>query len=78
MKFILFVLTFSLLTFSALAAEEEVPVPQGTTQAGWFSPGCPDCVKMQNGPAALWNTKGVFRPGDNPSTKKKKKAAVSK
>lgn len=77
MKFFVFVLTFSLLTFSALA-EEETPVSKEMTQANWFSPGCPDCPKLQMpGTANLGNGKGVFRPGDK-SKPKKKKTAVSK
>lgn len=77
MKFILLVLTFSLLAFSALA-EEETPVTKETTQADWFSPSCPNCPKLLiPGTANLGNSKGVFRPGDK-SKLKKKKAGVSK
>lgn len=77
MKFIFVILTFSLLNFSAFADEETTPSKE-TTQADWFSPGCPTCPKLLiPGSANLGNSKGVFRPGDK-SKLKKKKAGVSK
>lgn len=72
MKFILFVLIFSLSNFS-FAADEETPPPKEATQADWFSPGCPTCPKLLiPGTANLGNSKGVFRPGDKAKAKKKK------
>ena len=77
MKFILALLTFSLLNFSAFA-QEETPQAKEATQADWFSPGCPTCPKLLiPGSANLGNSKGVFRPGDKAKLKKKK-AGVSK
>lgn len=77
MKFFLFILTFSFLSFSAMAEEETLP-PKETTQADWFSPSCPTCPKLLiPGTANLGNSKGVFRPGDKAKLKKKK-AGVSK
>ena len=43
------------------------------TEAGWFSPSCKDCPKLQTpGSANLGNSKGVYRPGG-----KKKKPVES-
>ena len=73
MKFLVFVLTFALLNFEALAQQEESASPE-TTQANWFSPACPDCAKLLTpGTANLGNSKGVYRPGDKAKLKKKLK-----
>lgn len=61
MKYIF--LTLILIGFAAQANDSE-------TQAGWFSPSCPNCAKyLTPGSASLGNTKGVYHP----DKKKKKK-----
>ncbi len=56
-------LTLILVSFTVQAQDSE-------TQAGWFSPNCPNCAKyLTPGSATLGNTKGVYRP----DKKKKKK-----
>lgn len=74
MKMTLLTLTFVFAGISAFAEEQAAPAQQAQpTEAGWFSPSCKDCPKLQTpGSANLGNTKGVYRPGG-----KKKKPVES-
>lgn len=73
MKMTLLILAFVFTGLSVFAEESAAPKTEETTEAGWFSPSCESCPKLQTpGSANLGNTKGVFRPGG-----KKKKPAES-
>ena len=61
MKIAFLIVALVSINLSANASEE----------AGWFSPSCLTCAKMQTpGTANLGNSKGVFRPGGKKSKKK--------
>jgi hypothetical protein len=68
MKLILVFFSILVLGFSALAAKDD----KIKTEAGWFSPDCPDCAKfLTPGQARIGNDRGVYRPGSIQQFRKK-------